>query len=361
MDTPQSHSTKERRGSWDILADMATGMVNSMELGGADNTSCSPFHPPANTKQTASLPSMHNDSTVSVPTGGRGRRSGNLMDFFAGEDEYDPSAVDLKSQARQQSTRQRRLEGINLPTWKNQQKRDPLMEFHERHNKAQDEFRKKQESEKRREQWRNLDSDDEKSVASSSSFFSFLAKAGAADELWQDGHSHDGGGGVGARGKTKRRGSNQSISSLLSLFGDNQEEFDRLSSARSEKDKAEKMKETSLQAAVDRSKSIKGHKPYSRAKQAAESGDWKKAVAYYHIALVKQRKYYGEDHLVTANTLNSLGLALMNLGEHYGALTALEEAQHIRQELLGAGAEEVAETATNIWKVLKASEGGISE
>ena len=79
-------------------------------------------------------------------------------------------------------------------------------------------------------------------------------------------------------------------------------------------------------------------------------------MAYYHIALVKQRKYYGEDHIVTSNTLNALGLALMHLGEHFGALTALEEALHIRQELLGAGAEEVAETTTHIWKVLKASQ-----
>jgi len=79
-------------------------------------------------------------------------------------------------------------------------------------------------------------------------------------------------------------------------------------------------------------------------------------VAYYHIALVKQRQYYGEDHIVTSNTLNELGLALTHMGEHFGALTALEEALHIRQELLGAGAEEVAETTSNIWMVLKASQ-----
>ena len=154
----------------------------------------------------------------------------------------------------------------------------------------------------------------------------------------------------------KRSGSSHSIaSSFLGLFGDNADEISKLSSAEPTK-KRETEEEASLQAAVKQSKSVKGHRVFAKGKQAAENGDWKKAVAYYHIALVKQREYYGEDHLVTSNTLNALGLALMHLGEHFGALTALEEALHIRQEALGAGAEEVAETTSNIWQVLKASQ-----
>ena len=46
----------------------------------------------------------------------------------------------------------------------------------------------------------------------------------------------------------------------------------------------------------------------------------------------------------------------MHLGELYGAMTALEEALHIRQILLGSGDQAVAETTNNIWLVLKASQ-----
>lgn len=46
----------------------------------------------------------------------------------------------------------------------------------------------------------------------------------------------------------------------------------------------------------------------------AEKGDWKKAMAYCQIALAEQRKYNAEDHVVTSNTLNALGMALMHLG-----------------------------------------------
>ncbi|KAL7429206.1 hypothetical protein ACHAXM_001582 [Skeletonema potamos] len=110
--------------------------------------------------------------------------------------------------------------------------------------------------------------------------------------------------------------------------------------------------ESPFQVAVRNCSSTRGNAVYRRGKKAADSGEWEKAVYYYHIALVKQRSYYGEDHINTAETLNCLGLALLELEEFFGAITALEECLHIRQNLLGPGAEECAETTTNICRVL---------
>jgi len=108
-------------------------------------------------------------------------------------------------------------------------------------------------------------------------------------------------------------------------------------------------------AAAKRTKAVKGRRAFTKGEQAAADGDWKRAVAYYHVALAKQREHYGEDHVATSDTLNSLGVAMMNLGEPFGALTALEEALRIRQRALGAGAEEAAETTNNMWAVLRSS------
>lgn len=109
-----------------------------------------------------------------------------------------------------------------------------------------------------------------------------------------------------------------------------------------------------FQIAVKSCPSKRGNAIYRLGKKAANNGEWARAVHYYHIALVKQRSYYGENHLKSAETLNSLGLALMELGELLGAITALEECLAIRQELLGPGAEECASTTTNICRVLDA-------
>ena len=111
-------------------------------------------------------------------------------------------------------------------------------------------------------------------------------------------------------------------------------------------------KETPFQAAVNKCPSKKGNAVYRFGRNAADLGQWEKAVHCYHIALAKQRSYYGEDHLKTAETLNALGLALIELEEHFGAITALEECLHIRQKLLGPGAEECAVTTNNISRVL---------
>lgn len=362
MESPSTDMKK--RGSWDLLTEMAADMVNNLELGDGDFGS-GLIYPPKNTKRNSlnSLPAINHSSSTPI----RRRASETIMNLFSGDDDlnfdHDPSMSDLKTQAKQQQQQQHRgnsvFSSFALPTRKPKAKKDPLMEFHERYNKAQGEFNKqqekknKEEAKMRRQQF--LDHDEEKSLSSSNSLFDFITKSGAADELLDD-QTTDGrslGAGDAVSGGMKRRGSTNSMASFFGMFGDDAAEISKLSSAKPAGITAEK---PSLETAVNQSKSVKGHRLFIRGEKAAGEGDWKKAVAYYHIALVKQRKYYGEDHIVTSKTLNALGLALMNIGEHFGALTALEEALHIRQEKLGAGSEEAAETTSNVCLVLKASQ-----
>ena len=381
-------------------------MVGNLDIadGEYDDAGAGPSHPSANnspytTKQTIhSLPTMGSSNTASILTiptkGGLGgsrnhqqhKRRGSsdsshsIFSYLSGgaEEEYDYACDDLKAQARAQQARNSNslfssiTSAYQRKPSQEKKKTDPLMDFHERRNRAVQEYDRQEEARKRREQIRDFD--DEKSVASSGSFFDFLTRTGAADDLASQ---------AGAppdaytkrdtestcdlsSGGMKRVSSTHSMAStaasFFGLFGDDEAEIAKLSATNIASQRhhgdvaAGEEKDPTLQEAVNKSKSVKGQRVFNRGTQAAEEGNWKKAVAYYHIALVKQRKYYGEDHIVTSNTLNALGLALMHLGEHFGALTALEEALHIRQELLGAGAEEVAETTTHIWKVLKASQ-----
>ena len=117
------------------------------------------------------------------------------------------------------------------------------------------------------------------------------------------------------------------------------------------------VEESPFQVAVRKCPSKRGNAVYRRGKKAAEDGEWEKAVYCYHIALVKQRSYYGEDHIYTAETLNCLGLALIQLDELFGAITALEECLHIRQKLFGPGSEECAVTTNHICRVLDRQNG----
>ncbi len=249
---------------------------------------------------------------------------------------------------------------------------DPLMSYLVNRSNAEKEFTKQQEAARRKQQVDDFD--DDRSVVSSGSFFDFFTRAGAADDLFEGGGeefaAHNGYGINNSRAepssktngfaeKMKRNNSVDSIFGLLN-FGDDDKVDSSGGLRASGKSKTAKSppkeEKTSFENAVDQSNSVNGSKIFRRGKRAAERGDWKKAVAYYHIALVKQREFYGEDHVKTAETLNNLGIALMQLGELYGAMTALEEALDIRQKVLGAGAEEVAETTSNIWLVLKASQ-----
>jgi len=97
-----------------------------------------------------------------------------------------------------------------------------------------------------------------------------------------------------------------------------------------------------------------GHIYYSMAFKKAQEGEWINALRLYNRALILQRKSLGIHHVVCARTLNGIGVALTQLGEaySYGAMTALEEALCIRQDCLGDGHADVAETTNNLWKLL---------
>mmetsp|Transcript_8775 Transcript_8775/g.13261 ORF Transcript_8775/g.13261 Transcript_8775/m.13261 type:complete len:279 (+) Transcript_8775:139-975(+) len=167
---------------------------------------------------------------------------------------------------------------------------------------------------------------------------------------------------MGRRGSNKSSRSSMSLSSFVDGF-DEVEENSRCGSLSSllgslglnlAPDTAE---ESPFQVAVRKCPSKRGNAVYRRGKKAAEDGEWEKAVYCYHIALVKQRSYYGEDHIYTAETLNCLGLALIQLDELFGAITALEECLHIRQKLFGPGSEECAVTTNHICRVLDRQNG----
>ena len=106
--------------------------------------------------------------------------------------------------------------------------------------------------------------------------------------------------------------------------------------------------ESALQVLVKKCPCKKGNAVYRRGRIAAADGEWEQAVQYYHVALVKQRAYYGEDHLNVAKTLSCLGMALIELGEYFSAITALEECLFIFQKVLGPGAEECVSATNNI-------------
>lgn len=118
--------------------------------------------------------------------------------------------------------------------------------------------------------------------------------------------------------------------------------------------------ESPFEKAVRECPSRKGNAIYRLGRKAADCKEFAKAVHCYHIALVKQRSYYGKNHLKTAETLNFLGLALIELGELYGAIVAFEESLYIRQKILGPGAEECATTTTNISLVLDAQKRSLN-
>ena len=152
-----------------------------------------------------------------------------------------------------------------------------------------------------------------------------------------------------------RGSSTSAMSSSSDGFSDTEAGGRRLSSffgSIGRKSASDLAEESSFQGVVKQCPSKRGNAVYRRGKIAAENKEWEAAVHYYHIALVKQRAYYGEDHINTAETLSCLGLALIELGEYFGAITAFEECLHIRQKLLGPGAEECVVTTNNICRAL---------
>lgn len=328
----------KQRVSWSLTAELA-----SLDLPDDDGSHDDLY-------DERSVPEIYHRSSSQDNT----RKTAEITKMLMGNEDFSDeiNSVDLKSHSRIADAQSQRSGGLFSSFSKNKARNkkvppssstDPLMAFLEKRSYAHDEYKKQKEASRRKSQLRDFD--DDKSVSSSNSFFDFFTKVEAADELYDD--------------RTVESEKNQgirssiSIASMLSLYDSL---VDGATVAPIPKEPNTKKETCTLETAVRKSDSINGSKVYKRGKRSADKGDWKKAVAYYHIALVKQREYYGEDHVRTAATLNALGEALMHLGELYGAMTALEEALHIRQILLGSGDQAVAETTNNIWLVLKASQ-----
>ena len=93
---------------------------------------------------------------------------------------------------------------------------------------------------------------------------------------------------------------------------------------------------------------------YKKGTLEAERGRHRHALKYYNECLVLQRDSLGDDDTPeAARTLNAIGVVLIEIGEDFAALTALEEALYIRQTILGPGHEDAAETLSNLTHLLR--------
>ena len=95
-----------------------------------------------------------------------------------------------------------------------------------------------------------------------------------------------------------------------------------------------------------------------RGNEHDDAGRHKKALTYYNKVLSYQRDIHGKDHLETAKCLNIIGVSQTKLGNLMLALTAFEEALHIRQEILGRKHDDVRETTLNINRVVAEANKG---
>ena len=95
-----------------------------------------------------------------------------------------------------------------------------------------------------------------------------------------------------------------------------------------------------------------------RGNEHDDAGRHKKALSYYNKVLSYQRDIHGKDHLETAKCLNSIGVSQTKQGNFMLALTAFEEALHIRQEILGRKHDDVLETTLNINRVVAEANKG---
>ena len=93
---------------------------------------------------------------------------------------------------------------------------------------------------------------------------------------------------------------------------------------------------------------------YKKGTLEAERGRHRHALKCYNECLVLQRDTLGDDDTPeAARTLNAIGVVLIEIGEDFAALTALEEALYIRQTILGPGHEDAAETLSNLTHLLR--------
>jgi len=76
------------------------------------------------------------------------------------------------------------------------------------------------------------------------------------------------------------------------------------------------------------------------------------ALNYFKKALKRERHLNGDGSILAARILHNIGLVLASNGESLAAMNSFEEALHIRQDKLGPGSEESAETTAQMIKLL---------
>ena len=87
---------------------------------------------------------------------------------------------------------------------------------------------------------------------------------------------------------------------------------------------------------------------------AANDGNLDDALQQYNAALEKERRTSpdGASSIQSASILHKIGLTLALTGDSFAAMNSFEEALQIRQDKLGPGSEESAETTAQMVKIL---------
>ena len=90
-----------------------------------------------------------------------------------------------------------------------------------------------------------------------------------------------------------------------------------------------------------------------RGDQTAEAGNNEDALRHYYSALERERHSSSDTNTIQAALiLHKIGMALSRTGDSFAAMNAFEEALQIRQEKLGPGSEDAAETTAQMLKIL---------
>ena len=91
------------------------------------------------------------------------------------------------------------------------------------------------------------------------------------------------------------------------------------------------------------------------ADNSAKAGNNDDALRQYYAALDKERSSVGASSSVqAANILHKIGITLALSGDTFiSAMNSFEEALRIRQDMLGAGSEEAAETTAQMLKNIR--------
>ena len=96
------------------------------------------------------------------------------------------------------------------------------------------------------------------------------------------------------------------------------------------------------------------HKMKKTAAFHLSEGHLKEALHTLNKCLALQQKLHGKESVEVADTFNTMGTIMANMGTdyHYRAMTAFEQALNIYQQELGFGSEESAACVKNLYLLL---------